>query len=64
MGKGSVLVSPLVRVWSVGLVRILVTPQNVLGVVPAPANDAGSTAKLPPRGGKRGELRRRGGVPC
>ena len=34
--------------------------QNLLGVVPAPTNDAGSTAELLPREGRTGELRRGG----
>ena len=35
---------------------------NLLGVVPAPTNDAGSTAELPPREDRTGELQR--GGPC
>ena len=36
--------------------------QNLLGVVPAPTNDAGSSAELPPREGRTEELRE--GGPC
>ena len=36
--------------------------QNLLGVLPAPTNDAGSTAELSPREGRTGELL--GGCPC
>ena len=30
--------------------------QNLLGIMPAPMNDAGSTMELPPREGRTGEL--------
>ena len=36
--------------------------QNLLGVLLASTNDAGSTAELPPREGRTGEFR--GGGPC
>ena len=36
--------------------------QNLLGVLPAPTNDAGSTAELPHREGRTAELS--GGGPC
>ena len=36
--------------------------QNLLGVLPASTNDAGSTVELPPRESRTGELR--GGGPC
>ena len=36
--------------------------QNLLGVVPAPMNDVGSTAELPPHEGRTGEPQ--GGGPC
>ena len=36
--------------------------QKLLGVLPAPTNDVGSTTELPPREGRTGELR--GGGPC